>query len=324
MIEGDTQTCRASTAVLGDVPHAVLRSLCCACAGLVNVEDLIPLLGAYGKSGAAAGKYDIVKTGASNGKVDVEDLLLLLKSYGATNCMKPGAPAPPPAGKTINVQWSIKSYAPMTANVGDTVSFTWGGTHDVHLHPSGTCSQAGATLVASSSQQSGKYTFTKPGKYTFACQVGRHCNMGQIVTFTVGGASSGGIPSGCTSWYDGCNTCGVAGGVKGMCTKMACLRQGTPFCQAYASGKTCTSPTSCTGGSTSPPPPPPPCAQGSLCGGQVQVSCGTSCPFICGQPPRMMCNRMCFRGIQCPRGQWWDGGAGQCVPDQNSCSGMGR
>ena len=98
MIDCDAQSCRVGTAVLRGEPHAVLRSLRCACAGLVNVEDLIPLLGAYGKSGAAAGKYDIVKTGASNGKVDVEDLLLLLKSFGATNCMKPGAPAPPPAG----------------------------------------------------------------------------------------------------------------------------------------------------------------------------------------------------------------------------------
>jgi uncharacterized protein (DUF305 family) len=166
-------------------------------------------------------------------------------------------------GKTININWIIKNYMPMTAAVGDTVSFKWGGNHNVFLHPSGTCTQGGSKLVGSRSARTGSFKFTKPGKYTFACQVGSHCAQGQIVTFTVGG-------------------------MKPM------------------------------------PMPMPMCKKGSLCGGQVQVSCGTMCPPTCGQKPRNMCNRMCFRGVQCPRGQWWDGTAGKCVPNMAACSGMGR
>jgi hypothetical protein len=60
------------------------------------------------------------------------------------------------------------------------------------------------------------------------------------------------------------------------------------------------------------------CKAKSACGGQVMTSCGTACPKICGQPPKLMCAMMCVRGYQCPRNQWWDGKAGRCV---SRCSG---
>ena len=42
---------------------------------------------------------------------------------------------------------------------------------------------AGATEVSSSSPAI--YTFTEAGSFTFACDVGEHCESGQILTFTV-------------------------------------------------------------------------------------------------------------------------------------------
>ena len=50
------------------------------------------------------------------------------------------------------------------------------------------------------------------------------------------------IPINCTSWYDGCNTCGAADGQITFCTKMMCFQQETPYCKAYAKPpKDCTS-----------------------------------------------------------------------------------
>ena len=50
------------------------------------------------------------------------------------------------------------------------------------------------------------------------------------------------IPMDCVSWNDGCNTCGVTKGRTTMCTMMACFRQGTPYCQAFQDGTTCSDP----------------------------------------------------------------------------------
>ncbi|MBP9758337.1 S-layer homology domain-containing protein [Candidatus Dojkabacteria bacterium] len=41
------------------------------------------------------------------------------------------------------------------------------------------------------------------------------------------------IPSNCTNWYDGCNTCTVSNGVIGGCTKMYCAQTATPRCLQY-------------------------------------------------------------------------------------------
>jgi plastocyanin len=83
------------------------------------------------------------------------------------------------------INWIITDYTATsyTASVGDTVTFSWDGGHNVFLHPTGTCDDAGATEVSSSSPVI--YTFTEAGSFTFACDVGEHCENGQILTFTV-------------------------------------------------------------------------------------------------------------------------------------------
>ena len=96
---------------------------------------------------------------------------------------------PPVSAAVTDITWKVPAeddpYTPMTANVGDSVSFTWGSGHDVHIHPSGTCDEAGAKLV--SDTPGATYTFKEAdvGKVVFACDVKDHCAEGQIITFTV-------------------------------------------------------------------------------------------------------------------------------------------
>merc|ERR1719424_1019107 len=48
---------------------------------------------------------------------------------------------------------------------------------------------------------------------------------------------TGGAPEGCTTWFDGCNTCGRDSPTVPMaCTMMACFRQGNPECRGWAVG----------------------------------------------------------------------------------------
>eukprot|EP01046_Picozoa_sp_COSAG06_P024150 COSAG06_NODE_1953_length_7994_cov_40.573583_2_plen_450_part_00 len=67
--------------------------------------------------------------------------------------------------------------------------FSWSGYHNVYLHPSGDCSEAGATGPTSGSAGTSGAAFdlARAGTYTFACDVGSHCELGQIVTITVTG-----------------------------------------------------------------------------------------------------------------------------------------
>ena len=76
--------------------------------------------------------------------------------------------------------WKPRSYVPMTASVGDTVTFTWPrGYHNVYAHPTGSCSVFGSTLVGY--DPGATYTFAEPGMLAFACHVGNNCRDGQIV-----------------------------------------------------------------------------------------------------------------------------------------------
>jgi plastocyanin len=279
--------------------------------GEVTVEDLIAVLGKFGIKNPP---FDPVSAGKSKGVIDIEDLLELLKTFGKKGCTKPST------GKTMNVNWVIRAYGPMTAGVGDTVSFAWGGNHNVFLHPSGTCNQRGSTLVGSQSARKGSFTFTKPGKYTFACQVGSHCNQGQIVTFTVGGGGSAPPPSGPAP---------VCANSPRQACKMMCppVQISCPMGQcAMRQGNCCSFKCSQAGGVVTPPTPPTPtCIAGQSCGGQTMQGCGTACPKVCGQPPQLMCMRMCKRGYQCPQagspsGTWWDARAGKCVPSKGACT----
>jgi len=89
-------------------------------------------------------------------------------------------------GAIVTVDWVIPSgdaLPAVNANVGDSIVFNWGGFHNVYHHPSGTCSDAGATLVGSDSGAS--WTAPSAGTFVFACDVGSHCEWGQIVTVTI-------------------------------------------------------------------------------------------------------------------------------------------
>lgn len=93
------------------------------------------------------------------------------------------------AEKIIDVlDWVIPYSGPKTfdANVGDTIVFRWGGgSHNVYIHPSGTCDLDGAILVGQ--QPDTEYTFTEAdgspegNEMFFACDIGNgaHCNAGK-------------------------------------------------------------------------------------------------------------------------------------------------
>eukprot|EP00554_Chaetoceros_debilis_P005680 CAMPEP_0194077724 /NCGR_PEP_ID=MMETSP0149-20130528/4306_1 /TAXON_ID=122233 /ORGANISM="Chaetoceros debilis, Strain MM31A-1" /LENGTH=267 /DNA_ID=CAMNT_0038758833 /DNA_START=46 /DNA_END=849 /DNA_ORIENTATION=+ len=97
------------------------------------------------------------------------------------------------AASTISVDWFIPNeyddgYEDRNVQVGDTINFNYGGYHNVYIHPSQGCSRDGAIVVgATSSNGDGSYTFqpSDVGKMTFACEVGAHCERGQILTVTV-------------------------------------------------------------------------------------------------------------------------------------------
>jgi plastocyanin len=104
----------------------------------------------------------------------------------------PSPPAPAPAGTEIAVSnWVVRSYSDLTATVGDTAVFTWSGGHNVYLHPSGDCDQTDATGPTTGSADTSGATFAlaEAGTYVFACDVGSHCENGQIVTITVSAAA---------------------------------------------------------------------------------------------------------------------------------------
>jgi len=41
------------------------------------------------------------------------------------------------------------------------------------------------------------------------------------------------IPRGCSTWYDGCNTCQVNNGIIGGCTRMMCFRENPSYCTSF-------------------------------------------------------------------------------------------
>ena len=148
--------------------------------GKVDIEDLLKVLGAFGQSASTKKEYKMADLNSS-GKVDVEDLLKMLENYGAKGCKSS------PQGKSTAVDWRVKKYKPVSLSVGDSATFKYSSNHDLHLHPSGTCDRRNAKLIGKRSEGSkgATFKFNKAGKYTFACQVGSHCNSGQIITFTI-------------------------------------------------------------------------------------------------------------------------------------------
>jgi plastocyanin len=83
--------------------------------------------------------------------------------------------------------WTIKPYEAQSAKVGDTIIFEWSGSHNVFIHPSGTCDTGGSIEVGSTSGAAYTFTSDDVGEVVFACDIdgGSHCDAGQIVTFNV-------------------------------------------------------------------------------------------------------------------------------------------
>lgn len=240
--------------------------------GVINVNDILDVLSAFGGSDPAADITD-------DGTVNVNDLLGLLSKFGTECTVASGG-----GGSTIDVDWIIKAYEPMTAAVGDTVTFTYSDYHNVFLQSGAAgqapCDPSGATQVGGNTDSPASFTFTEAGAYTFACHAGSHCDNGQIVTFTVGGG-------------------GGAGECNGCCPPGADCFAPDPACCAER------------------------CASGDDCGGQEWTDCGSPCAPVCGQGGGMICAEVCMTGFFCPRTrggtQSWDPGTLSCV-EATECS----
>ena len=67
------------------------------------------------------------------------------------------------------------------------VTFNYDFSHNVYIHPTGDCEESGRVLVGDRGGPA-PYTFTADdgGKTTtFACDIGSHCEIGQMVSFAV-------------------------------------------------------------------------------------------------------------------------------------------
>ena len=96
--------------------------------------------------------------------------------------------------KEIAIDWRFGigfGGAPISANVGDTLLFTWGGFHNVYIAPSNSCNNlsSGTDLGASSPV---RYTVQAEdeGGIVFACEVPGHCQAGMLLPVNVGQTSS--------------------------------------------------------------------------------------------------------------------------------------
>jgi len=132
-----------------------------------------------------------------DGSVDNPKCNFFLKvSNNAPSPIKVNDPIPSPpldiTPSTITIDWFIpnaedlEDFELRRAKVGDTIIFEWVGVHNVFIHPSGSCSENGRILVGSVSGES-SYVFTKEdeGKVVFTCDIGGHCEAGQLLEIMV-------------------------------------------------------------------------------------------------------------------------------------------
>merc|ERR1712176_901476 len=96
-------------------------------------------------------------------------------------------PTSPPMKAPIIIDWTIKQYDDMTAQVGDVVEFNWSFAHNVYIYPAlNGCDSTGKIEVGLVSGATYEFTEADAGsEMLFACDVGFHCQFGQIVKFTV-------------------------------------------------------------------------------------------------------------------------------------------
>ena len=95
------------------------------------------------------------------------------------------------AQNNVNIDWRITTYADQTVKVGDTVTFSWAGTHNVFINDDQDCNKASPNANLLGNVSPVTYTFTQQdlqtngGQVYFACHVGGHCNAGQNILFNV-------------------------------------------------------------------------------------------------------------------------------------------
>merc|ERR1719261_53739 len=77
----------------------------------------------------------------------------------------------------------------LTINAGDSLLFEWDNSHNVHLMADSValdnCDFSGSEELASTSVNSYLFETPEAGFYYFSCEVGNHCNYGQILTLEV-------------------------------------------------------------------------------------------------------------------------------------------
>ena len=96
---------------------------------------------------------------------------------------------------TKDIAWNTDMTAEQRAEtviLGDSVVFTWTGTHDVYRFPDEaaftSCDFAGATELAPTSVNTYTFETTSPGTFYFGCSVSAHCSeAGQKLALTVAG-----------------------------------------------------------------------------------------------------------------------------------------
>ena len=95
------------------------------------------------------------------------------------------------AQQNVNIDWRITTYQDQTVKVGDTVTFSWGGSHNVFKNDDQDCNKSSPNAISLGAVSPVTYTFTQDdlnsngGEVYFACHVGGHCNAGQNILFRV-------------------------------------------------------------------------------------------------------------------------------------------
>ena len=94
---------------------------------------------------------------------------------------------------SIDFPWCIPPsnvmYKTQSVKVGDTLSFTWNetsqGHHHVSIYSDATYNTRNKTFIGGSPGTDYTFTDNDVGDIVFFCNIGSHCDRGQIVTFKV-------------------------------------------------------------------------------------------------------------------------------------------
>ena len=106
----------------------------------------------------------------------------------------PAAAQTLPAPKEIAIDWIFPGpdgLPPVSANVGDTLVFSWTMFHNVYIAPSNSCDDlAVGTNLGDVSPVRYTVKAEDEGGIVFACEVPGHCQAGMLLPVNVGQTSS--------------------------------------------------------------------------------------------------------------------------------------